>query len=229
VPDPSFVWATPQSTLRRFENNFGVFNRQRVFWEKTWQEVDKRAEPEPDAFDDADRFLAMIPPNSFVVDLGCGDGAQAERIAAAGHEVLAVDYSYEALRVGKQTAPPNVTYRFLNLNDRHSVVSFGLDLIEQGRRPYFFSRNVIHEIPPLARGDLFTLLRGVLEKDTFLYATFDANPVLRVPSDPESWHVTVPALRVEAWRWRLGVRTVAHHTRSTPHGTRTNVAAIISL
>ncbi len=229
VPDPSFIWTTPLSTLRRFENSFGVFNRQRVFWEKTWQEVDKRADPEPGAFADTDRFLEMLPPHSLVVDLGCGDGAQAERIAAAGHEVIGVDYSYEALRVAKQTAPPNVSYRFLNLNDRHSLVDFGLDLIEQGRRPFFYARNVIHEIPALARGDLFTLLRGVLEEDTFLFAVFDANPVLRVPANPETWHLTVPTLRREAWRWKLGVRTLAHRTRHTPYGARTSVAAVISL
>ncbi|MDF0599309.1 methyltransferase domain-containing protein [Psychromarinibacter sp. C21-152] len=41
------------------------------------------------------RFLAALPPGARVLDLGCGPGHDAERIAAAGHEVLAVDASAE--------------------------------------------------------------------------------------------------------------------------------------
>ncbi|MGH3503547.1 MAG: methyltransferase domain-containing protein, partial [Nocardioidaceae bacterium] len=156
VPDPSFQWETPRSTLRRFENCFGVFNRQRVFWEKSWLEVDTRSVPEPGEVDDVDRFLRLLPEHAYVVDLGCGDGRQAERIAAAGHEVLGVDYSFEALRVARQTRPEGVEYRFLNLNDPRELVRFGLELIDKGRQPYFFARNLLHEMAQLGRTDLFT-------------------------------------------------------------------------
>lgn len=229
VPDPSFRWDTPRSTRRRFENCFGVFNRQRVFWEKSWLEVDTRSAPEPGEFDDVDRFLRLLPEHAYVVDLGCGDGRQAERIAAAGHEVLGVDYSLEALRVARQTRPEGVEYRFLNLNDRHGLVRVGLDLIDQGRQPYFFARNLLHEMPRLGRADLFTTLRGVLGPQRFLYATFDATPVSRIPSNPETWNLTVAGLRREAWRWKLGVTALARRRRATPFGRRTNVTALIWL
>jgi SAM-dependent methyltransferase len=163
IPDPSFRWETPRSTLRRFENSFGVFNRQRVFWEKTWQEVDKRAPPEVDEFDDVERFMRLLPERAYVIDLGCGDGRQAERIAANNHQVLGVDYSFEAIRVARQTAPEGVEYRFLNINDRHALLRFALDLIAQGRQPYFFARNLLHQMRALGRADLFVTLRGVLD------------------------------------------------------------------
>ena len=227
IPDPSFRWETPRATLRRFENSFGVFNRQRVFWEKRWQEVDKRGPDAGGEFDDVDRFLRLVPENSYVIDLGCGDGRQAERIAAAGHEVLGVDYSYEALRVARQTQPDNVEYRFLNLNDRHGLLRFGFELVAANRRPYFFARNLLHEMPPLGRADLFTTLRGVLQDDTFLFATFDANHIERIPANPETWALPIKTLRREAWRWRLGVTTLDSRRRHTPHGSRTTLTTLI--
>ena len=146
-------------------------------------------------FDDADRFLRLLPERAFVVDLGCGDGRHAERIAAAGHRVLGVDYSFEALRVARQTQPENVDYRFLNLNDRHGLLGFALELIDQGCQPYFFARNLLHELPRLGRADLFVMLRGLLDGQTFLYATFDATPVERIPANPETWNLSVKSLR----------------------------------
>ena len=124
IPDPSFQWEIPRSTLRRFESSYGVFNRQRVFWEKTWQQVDKRTPSEETEYEDVDRFLRLLPERAFVIDLGCGDGRHTERVAAAGHRVLGVDYSFEALRVAGQTQPENVEYRFLNLNDQHGLLLF---------------------------------------------------------------------------------------------------------
>lgn len=229
VPDPSFRFEVPRETHRRFSNSFGVFNRQRVFWEKTWQQVDKRPEvDEDDPVDgDVDRFLRLLPERAFVVDLGCGDGRAAERIAAGGHEVVGVDYSYEALRVARQTQPDGVEYRFLNLNDRHALLLFTFGLIEQGRQPYFFARNLLHEMPPLGRADLFTTLRGVLDAQTFLFATYDSSPVPMIRANPETWTLTTAKLARETARWRLGVTTLAERTRTTSFGDRTNATTLV--
>ena len=227
VPDPSFRFEIPRETRRRFANSFGVFNRQRVFWEKTWQQVDKRGEPDDDDFADVDRFLRLLPPHSFVVDLGCGDGRQAERIAADGHQVIGVDYSFEALRVARQTQPTGVDYRFLNLNDRHGLLLFAFELLGEGRRPYFFARNLLHQMPALGRADLLVTLHGVLDAQTFLFATFDSTPVPLVAANPETWALRPARLRREARRWRLGLTVLADRTRATPLGDRKNVTALI--
>lgn len=229
VPDPSFVWQPPKSTLRRFESAFGVVNRQRVFWEKTWQRVDERTPDEPDDIEDVERFLRLLPERSFVVDLGCGGGRHAERIAAAGHEVLGVDYSYEALRVARNTQPANVTYRFLNLNDRHELTRFALELLDEGRPTYFFARNLLHGMRSAGRTVVFTTLRGVLGRETFLYITVGVSPVERIPPNPETWHVTLRTLRKEAWQSQLRLTVLSARRRATPFGERTNLAALIWL
>lgn len=227
VPDPSFRFEVPRSTRRRFANSFGVFNRQRVFWEKSWQQVDKRAEAEDDDLVDVERFLRLLPPRAFVVDLGCGNGRQAERIAADGHQVVGVDYSFEALRVARQTQPDGVDYQFLNLNDRHGLLGFTFNLIGAGRRPYFFARNLLHELPALGRTDLLVTLRGVLDEQTFLFATFDSTPVPLITANPETWTLTPARLRRETKRWRLGMTQLADRVRPTPFGERTNVTTLV--
>jgi 2-polyprenyl-3-methyl-5-hydroxy-6-metoxy-1,4-benzoquinol methylase len=206
-----------------------VFNRQRVFWEKTWQKVDKRTPSEEDEFVDVDRFLQLLPERAFVIDLGCGDGRHAERIAAAGHHVLGVDYSFEALRVARQTEPENVEYRFLNLNDRHGLLLFALEMIDQGRQPYFFARNLLHVMTPLGRADLFGMLRCLLNAKTLLYATYDATPVPRIQPNPLTWTLRPGLLSVEAWRWKLGTTLIAERLRTTPSGERKNVTALVWL
>jgi 2-polyprenyl-3-methyl-5-hydroxy-6-metoxy-1,4-benzoquinol methylase len=229
IPDPSFRWKPSHSTLRRFESSYGVFNRQRVFWEKTWQKVTKRRPGEEDDHENVDRFLQMLPERAFVVDLGCGDGRHAERIAAAGHSVLGVDYSFEALRVARQTQPENVEYRFLNFNDRHGLLLFALEMIDQDRQPYFFARNLLHVMPQLGRADLFAMLRGLLTPDTFLYATFDATPVPRISPNPLTWNMRTETLSTEAWRWGLGTTLLVERLRTTPFGQRQNVSALVWL
>jgi hypothetical protein len=229
IPDPSFRWKPSHSTLRRFESSYGVFNRQRVFWEKTWQKVTKRRPGEEDDHENVDRFLQMLPERAFVVDLGCGDGRHAERIAAAGHNVLGVDYSFEALRVARQTQPENVEYRFLNFNDRHGLLLFALEMIDQDRQPYFFARNLLHVMPQLGRADLFAMLRGLFTPDTFLYATFDATPVPRISPNPLTWNMRTETLSTEAWRWGLGTTLLVERLRTTPFGQRQNVSALVWL
>lgn len=231
VPDPSFRWDIPRATRRLFINSFGQFNRQRVYWEKTWMKVDKRTGgggSQPGEFDDTDRFCRLLPDNAFVIDLGCGDGRHAERIAAAGHRVLGVDYSYEALRTSRQTQPENVDYQFLNLNNRSELLKFSFELIRDGRQPFFFARNLLHEMPWLGRGDLFTMLRGILDAETFLYATIDTNRVRRIPTNPETWALRVRDLRREAWRRKLSTTVVCGRQRATPYGDRRNVTVVLT-
>lgn len=231
IPDPSFRWDTPRATRRLYANSFGQFNRQRVFWEKTWMKIDKRSEGAgaiEGEYDDADRFLRLLPEQAFVVDLGCGDGRHAERIAAAGHRVLGVDYSNEALRASRQTQPENVEYRFLNLNNRSELLTFALEMISTGQQPFFFARNLLHEMPVLGRADLFTLLKAVLDAETFLYATIDTNRVRRIPTNPETWSLKARELRREAWRWKLSTTVLTGRTRETAYGERRNLTVLVT-
>lgn len=54
-------------------------------------------------------FLAALPPNARVLDLGCGPGRSAAHMAAAGHEVEAWDASEGMVKLA--AAHPGVTAR----------------------------------------------------------------------------------------------------------------------
>jgi len=72
--------------------------------EGVWEGVPACAQPE--------RFrprlvflLAHVRPGDRVLDLGCGDGAFAAELVAAGCEVTAVDVAHEAVRRARARAP----------------------------------------------------------------------------------------------------------------------------
>nr|WP_281357644.1 methyltransferase domain-containing protein [Isoptericola sediminis] len=228
IPDPSFVFVSPRSTRRRFDNYFGVFNRQRVYWEKHYEKQPTRPAGPSGGEEQVDQFVSLLPPESFVIDLGCGDGRLTERIAAAGHEVLGLDYSYEALRLARQHRPEGVEYRFCNFNNRHMLLELTLELIDQGRQPYFFAHHLLHEMPELGRSDLFqTLFTGLIDKQTFCYATVCTDDPLRDPQNPETWSLRATKLRAEARRFGMGLHTVQSDDQPTSIGDRQTLTTLI--
>ncbi|HEY9477517.1 MAG TPA: LicD family protein [Microbacteriaceae bacterium] len=227
VPDPSFKFVTPRSTKRRFENWFGVFNRSRVFWEKTFSKLDVRPLL-TEGNDEVDRFLTLVPKGARVLDMGSSDGRLTERIAAAGHPVLGVDYSYEALRLARRTAPPGVDYRYLNFNDRHALLDFGMDLIETGEPWYFCANYLLAGVPRQGRQNIFLFLRLMLEGDSFAYASIDTNFSRAYRRDrPDSWHMPLDWLHNESRAFGLQVDVIHSGHRSTTLGRRATSSVVI--
>lgn len=220
VPDPSFRFIFPESTRRRFETTFGVYNRQRVYWEKHYEKQLERV-PSTEGFDKVDEFLAMLPPQQLVIDLGCGDGRLTERIAAAGHRVIGLDYSYEALRIARLTQPDGVEYRYLNTNDRHAVLQLGLELAAAGAQPWFFGHHYIHTVPANARESTYVLMRGLLTADTRAYLTWyvDMNS-RREDLDPNTWASQLSAQHRLMRRFGLSMAAIDKRRVDTPSGAR---------
>ena len=72
--------------------------------EAVWEAVPEDAEPE--RFDERLAFLrAHVHPSDRVLDVGCGDGAFAAELVAAGGRVAAVDVAAEAVRRARERAP----------------------------------------------------------------------------------------------------------------------------
>jgi ubiquinone/menaquinone biosynthesis C-methylase UbiE len=72
--------------------------------EAVWEAVPEDAEPE--RFDERLAFLlAHVHPSDRVLDLGCGDGAFAAELVAAGGRVAAVDVAATAVRRARERAP----------------------------------------------------------------------------------------------------------------------------
>jgi SAM-dependent methyltransferase len=74
------------------------------FREAVWAGVAPDALPEAFAPRRA-WLLARIPPHARVLDLGCGDGAFAAELVAAGAEVLGVDVAAAAIERARARAP----------------------------------------------------------------------------------------------------------------------------
>ncbi len=227
VPDPSFSFETPRSTLRRFETWFGVFNRGRVFWEKHFEKLLDRPDSD-EGFDDVERFLRLIPPEARVVDLGSSDGRLTERIAAACHTVLGVDYSYEALRLARRSKPDNVDYRYLNLNDSHATLGFTLEIVESGQPWHFFANQLLAGLPKVGRANVFLMLRHALASGGVAYASFDTDFGKHYRKGrPDSWHLPLDWLYEEASPFGLDLQLVNTGHRSSPLGRRQTASVVI--
>lgn len=68
-----------------------------------------------DSYPGFEGFLAVLKRTANVLDLGCGPGTAAARLAAAGHSVLAIDGSAEM--VAMADAKPGVTARQATFED----------------------------------------------------------------------------------------------------------------
>lgn len=152
------------------------------------------------------RVLSLLTPHSRVLDLGCGTGRIANRLAGAGHHVVAVDDSHEMLArvVDAETVLSDV--RTLDLADRFDVVlalshlinhpdrSCRLDLLRVCRRHLADGGAVVIEryapdwIPSDAEGtvgDIDIRLHDVLRHDDGWFAA-----TVTYSLDGRSWSQT---------------------------------------
>ncbi len=71
-----------------------------VYDAKASEYADRFGSPEPD--DDLKRFLALLPPNAYVLDLGCGPGQSSAHFRDAGHRPDPVDASAEMVALARK-------------------------------------------------------------------------------------------------------------------------------
>ncbi|MET0725110.1 MAG: methyltransferase domain-containing protein [Leifsonia sp.] len=207
VPDPTFQFVTPRSTRDRFETWFGVYNRARVFWDKRYAKQDGlQSQSTDDQW--VDEFLDRLPAGANVLDLGCGDGAVTERIARAGHRVVGVDYSNEALNLARSSSKTATDYRFVNLNDRHALFTLGFDLIETREPWWVFGHQLLQGMTKTNRRNVFFFLNLVLRGDAEAYVTMDTElPDSYRREDPTTWHLPVEWLHDEIVGYGLRYET----------------------
>lgn len=228
VPDPSFSFVTPDSTIRRFETWFGVMNRQRVYWEKHYEAELARPEVTQREQEDVERFLSMIPAGAAVIDIGSGDGRLTELIARHAGEVVGVDYSWEAIAIASRTAPENVRYEYLNLNDGVASMEFLSRMLKSQKQWYVFAHHTVHTIAKGNRVNLFRILEHGLRGDAFAYLTFDSNLSNHYErQNPERWHFTIDWLRKETKRFLLKPTVIATGERVSDVEVRDTVAATV--
>lgn len=228
VPDPSFRFLPPRATTRQFETSFGVYNRQRVYWEKAYGAIDARPASD-DGEDDVERFCALLPPGSRVVDLGCGDGRLTDLLADAGHRVTGYDYSHEALRLARAASRSGAEFRYLNLNDQRAAIGVLLALLASGEDVWVFARDLAQALPAPGRAHVWTMLRALVTDRTAAYL---ALPTGRHPAreaqDPTTWHLALGSVKAELDRVRLGLTSVAHAERDVGGASRRTDSLLVT-
>jgi SAM-dependent methyltransferase len=97
-----------------------------------------------------------------VIDLGCGRGNNSIYLLERGYEVIACDYSEEALRSVKRYAPGAQTV-FVDMRDRLPWQTDSVFLIIADLSLHYFSsletRSIIAEIKRVLRSDGYLILR----------------------------------------------------------------------
>ena len=213
-PDPEFRFETPAPTRRRFESWFGTYDFTRGYWDRVGHS-ERRGIP-----GDARRVLRRSSEDAAILDLGCGSGTTASRLARAGRTVRAVDFSTRALHAARNQGRGAFDVSEVNLADRRATLILTGDAIRDGMQTVLLS-NVLAFLTRDARSNVFLLLRGVLGSEGVAVASFpiDPSPAYRHEL-PETWHLPVDWLRAEAAPFGLTVRTVGRFRRSTPDGRR---------
>lgn len=231
TPDPSFRFDTPPATRRRFDGWFGSQDMNRLYWEGAYTRMGDRRQVDGDARHLRD-LAGLLPADAPVVDLGCGTAVNSEAIAVRGHDVIGVDYSFNALVLARaSSAREAVDLRYLNLYDRRRVLEFGAELVRSGRSWHVNIGQVLAGLTVEGRQNVLLLLRLILRDGAFAVATFDTNHTAwRLRDDnPETWHLPVDWLRAEAARQKLSVEIVATSSRRTKHGRRRTTTAVLRL
>lgn len=102
----------------------------RAAWDENASYWDARL-AQPDSWQQTIVFPAVealldLAPGERVLEVGCGNGLLAQRMAEAGAEVLATDFSAEQLRfAAERITDPKVTLAEADVTDRDALASLG--------------------------------------------------------------------------------------------------------
>ena len=148
---------------------------------------------------DADAFFALLPaPGQRTLDLGCGEGRIARRLAALGHSVVGLDSSATLVRLARESDPGgeymlgdaaalpfgdgsfDLVVAFMSLQDMDDPIGAIVDsgrVLQGGGR---FCSAVIH--PFWTAGDVDEAAERFVIRGSYLAVVPHVRPVMRVPS-----------------------------------------------
>ena len=106
-----------------------------------------------------EEFIALLPVNPRVLDLGCGPGYESKRLAEAGAQVTGVDFSKESIRIARERCP-EAQFELLDFRQ--------LDREELGLFDGVFACASLIHISPRELPGVWEQVRGILVPDGFV-------------------------------------------------------------
>jgi len=108
-----------------------------------------------------EEFVALLPENPRVLDLGCGGGYESMRLTKAGAQVLGVDYSEESIRIAKERCP-QAQFELMDFRQ--------LDRKKLGKFDGIFACASLIHISQEELPGVFAQMRGILNENGFVIA-----------------------------------------------------------
>lgn len=175
VPDPAYVFETPESTHRRLNGWFRGTRVNREKWDRTYsahqlRETDLEHSP----------FVEWVlkqaggaPP--LVVDIGCGLGADDLWLAERGSRVVGLDFVTRASNGAAEVAARKdlpVEFRHLNLCELRSVLAESARLAHEPGPKVVIARHIADATDKVGRAHLWRSCQMVLAGGGRLYLEF---------------------------------------------------------
>ncbi|TFV96498.1 LicD family protein [Leifsonia flava] len=229
TPDPSFRFRTPKATRRRFYGWFGEHSLFRSLWLDQYAAAAAgTVQPESEQ---AHRFAERLAPASLIVDVGCGDGADARYFASLGHRVIAFDFVWPAIERARALATDagvEVDFRVLNVADRRDILGLTVELVAGGVPVNFFLRHSLDGLVDSDRLTILELMRRTMHQDSLGWLTaFGDSAEGFSPVDPMSWHVPLRDQMRLALENDLHLELLHTETAETPYGERVVLESIL--
>ncbi|WP_181642176.1 methyltransferase domain-containing protein, partial [Nocardioides massiliensis] len=178
VPDPAYVFETPESTHRRLNGWFRGIRVKRQEWERTWS-GERLAEPALEPTDFARWVYAEEPALDHILDVGCGRGVDAYWFATQGVQTHGLDFvPRAAARLAARAASEGVPAEFgsFNLLELRSVLGYGARAARLEGRRAVTARHVADATDAWGRRNLWRYASMALHEGGNLYLEFLVQP-----------------------------------------------------
>ena len=175
VPDPAYIFETPESTHRRLNGWFRGTRVNREKWDRTYSAHQLRdVDLEHSPFADWVLKQAGGAPE-LVVDIGCGTGADALWLAEQGSRVVGLDFVTRASRKAAEVAAGKglaLDFRQMNLCELRSVLAESARLAHEPGPKVVTARHIAEATDKVGRAHLWRSCRMVLAGGGRLYLEF---------------------------------------------------------
>lgn len=97
---------------RTYYDHEAAYRRIAAAGGRGWDDLVPGASSEAESYGDLERFLAstFAPTHARAIDLGCGGGQAARRLAERGYEVTGVDFSETAIALARASGDERMTF-----------------------------------------------------------------------------------------------------------------------